>query len=126
MVAVRQFTRGVAAMTRLIVATLLAALALSSGSAADPKPKDVILGKWESLDDLSKGVVVEFKKDDTTVATFMDRQLTTGKYKFVEDDVMEVASNWAAKPLVMKFRVTIKDDVLTQKDAKTGIEKKMK
>lgn len=88
----------------------------------------MIVGRWESLDGLSKGVVVEFKADGTTTASFEDRTMSTGKYRFVEDDVMEFESALAGgeKPLVSRFRVTIRDDVLTQVDVKTGIEKKLK
>ena len=114
----RQITLSIASLVFLPLATF----------AADPKPKDVILGKWESLDGISKGVIVEFKKDGTTEASYNGKVMTTGKYKFIDDDTMEFEQTFlnTKQPLIMKFRMQIKGDELTQTDLKTNIQKKMK
>jgi hypothetical protein len=114
-------------MIRLTVSLVLVVTMLANATAGDPKPKDLILGKWESQDGLSKGVVVEFKDDGTTTATFKGRVRSTGKYKFVEDDVMEFEPSFVGgKKLVPRFRIKIMDDELTQTDLNTKIEKHLK
>jgi hypothetical protein len=120
-------TRG-AAMSRLIVSLLLVLALLAAASAGDAKPRDLILGKWESQDGVSKGVVVEFKDNGTTTATFKGRVTSTGKYKFVEDDVLEFEATFlgAGKKLISRFRIKITGDELTQTDLNTKSEKHLK
>jgi hypothetical protein len=115
-------------MTRLTASLVLLVTLPAIATADDKKPRDLILGKWESQDGLSKGVVVEFKDDGTTTATFNGRTLNTGKYKFVEDDVMEFEATFlgSGKKLVSRYRIKIMDDELTQTDLKTKIEKRSK
>src|SRR5262245_23285176 len=114
-------------MIRLIISLMLLVTLAASATADDKKPKDLILGKWESQNGLSKGVVVEFKDDGTTTASFKDKVRTTGKYKFVEDDVMEFEPTFiGGKKFVPRFRIEIKDDELTQTDLNTKIEKHFK
>jgi hypothetical protein len=115
-------------MIRLIASLVLLVAVLATATAGDRKPKDLILGKWESQDGLSKGVVVEFKDDGTTTATFKDKALSTGKYKFVEDDVMEFEPTFVAggKKLVTRYRIRIMGDELTQIDLNTKVEKHLK
>ena len=114
-------------MIRLTSSLVLVITLLVSASADDKKPKDLILGKWESQDELSKGVIVEFKDDGTTTATYKGKVRTTGKYKFVEDDVMEFEPTFlGGKKLVPRFRIKIMDDELTQTDLNTKIEKHLK
>jgi hypothetical protein len=54
--------------------------------------------------------------------------MSTGKYKFVEDDLMEFEATFlnSNKPFVSRFRIKIAGDDLTQVDEKTKIEKKLK
>ena len=114
-------------MIRLTASLVLVVTLLASATADDKKPKDLILGKWESQDGLSKGVVVEFKDDGTTTASFKGKVRSTGKYKFVEDDVMEFEPTFVGgTKLVPRFRIKIMDDELTQTDLKTKIEKHFK
>lgn len=115
-------------MIRLTAALASAALLLGTAGAAEKKPRDLIVGKWESQDDLSKGVVVEYKDDGTTAASFEGRSLSTGRYKFVEDDVMEFEPTFAkgGKGLLIRYRVEIKGDELIQVDLKTKFEKRLK
>jgi hypothetical protein len=114
-------------MIRLAASLALVVTLLTTATAEDKKPKDLILGKWESQDSLSKGVVVEFKDDGTTTASFKGRVRSTGKYKFVEDDVMEFESALTgAKKLVSRYRIKFKGDELIQTDLKTKIEKHFK
>ncbi len=114
-------------MIRLTASLALFVTLAAAATGADQKPKDLILGKWESQDSLSKGVVVEFKDDGTTTATFKGRVRTTGKYKFVEDDVMEFESALTgAKKLVSRYRIKFKGDELIQTDLKTKTEKRLK
>jgi hypothetical protein len=106
---------------------MLAVTLSADATADDKKPKDLILGKWESQDGLSKGVIVEFKDDGTTTASFKGKVQSTGKYKFVEDDVMEFEPTFVGgKKLVPRFRIKLTDDELTQTDLKTKIEKHFK
>lgn len=114
-------------MIRLTASLGLIVTMLAAATADDPKPKDQVLGKWESQDGLSKGVV-EFKDDGTTTATFKGRVLSTGKYKFVEGEVMEFEPTFVAsgKKLVTRFRIKIIGDELTQTDLRTKIEKHLK
>jgi hypothetical protein len=114
-------------MIRLTVSLLLVVTLLAAATADDKKTKDLILGKWESQDGLSKGVVVEFK-EGTTTATFKGRAMSTGKYKFVEDDVMEFEPTFVGggKKRVTSFRIKIMGDELTQTDLNTKIEKHLK
>ena len=115
-------------MIRLTASLVLVVTLLASATADDKKPKDLILGKWESQDGLSKGVVVEFKDDGTTTASFKGKVRSTGKYKFVEDDVMEFEPTFLGKGeiLTMRFRMKIAGDDLIQTDLNTKIEKRLK
>jgi hypothetical protein len=115
-------------MNRLTAALALLVTLPAAATADDKKPRDLILGKWESQDGLSKGVVVEFKDDGTTTATFKGRALNTGKYRFVEDDVMEFEPTFvpSGKKLVTRYRIKIMDDELTQTDLNTKMEKRLK
>jgi len=114
-------------MIRLIASLAVVLTLLASATADDKKPKDLILGKWESQDGLSKGVVVEFKDDGTTTASFKGKVRTTGKYKFVEDDVMEFEPTFVGgKKRLPRFRIKIMDDEFTQTDLNTKIEKHFK
>jgi hypothetical protein len=74
--------------------------------AAD-KPRDLIVGKWEVVDDglggLAKGVIVEYKADGTVTASYGENKYQTGKYKFVEDNVMEFESKIGVK----RYRVKV-------------------
>jgi hypothetical protein len=114
-------------MIRLSASLVVVLTLLASATADGKKPKDLILGKWESQDGLSKCVVVEFKDDGTTTASFKGKVRTTGKYKFVEDDVMEFEPTVVGgKKLVPRFRIKIMDDEFTQTDLNTKIEKHFK
>jgi hypothetical protein len=114
-------------MIRLSASLVVVLILLASATADDEKPKDLILGKWESQDGLGKGVVVEFKDDGTTTASFKGKVRTTGKYEFVEDDVMEFEPTFVGgKKLVPRFRIRIMDDEFTQTDLNTKIEKHFK
>jgi hypothetical protein len=114
-------------MIRPTASLVLVVTLLTSAFADDKKPKDLVLGKWESLDGLSKGVIVEFKDDGTTTASFKGKVQTTGKFKFVEDDVMEFEPTFVGgKKLTPRFRIKIMDDELTQTDLNTKIEKHLK
>jgi len=116
-------------MIRLVArfVVLFAAVTITA-TADEKKPKDLILCKWESVDGISKGVVVEFKADGTTTATFNGKSMPTGKFKFVEDDVMEFEPTFLGKGeiLTMRFRMKIAGDDLIQTDLNTKIEKRLK
>jgi uncharacterized protein (TIGR03066 family) len=109
---------------RLIASALLVGVVPLLALAAD-KPKDLIVGKWEVVSEgTSKGVIVEYKADGTTTASKGEKVLPTGKYKFVEDDLMEFESKLAGN--VIKYRVKISKDEMTTTDEKTKAERKFK
>lgn len=100
------------------------AFAIGCGSS---KPKDLIVGKWESTEDKTKGEVVEFKSDGTMVMTMGDgdkKASMTAKYKFLEDELMEVEmENPLAgldakmpKTLSQKIKIKVTKDELTTTD----------
>jgi uncharacterized protein (TIGR03066 family) len=109
---------------RFLVSTLLVSIAPLLALAAD-KPKDLIVGKWETLTEgTSKGVIVEYKADGSVTASKGEKVIPTGKYKFVEDDLMEFESKLAGN--VIKYRVKVTKDELVTTDEKTKTEKKFK
>jgi hypothetical protein len=114
---------------RSLITTLLVCVFPLLALAAD-KPKDLIVGKWESLDGLSKGVIVEYKADGNITASFKEKTMPTGKYKFVEDDLMEVNVSFKVgdKDIASlnKYRVKVTKEELTTIDEKSKVEKKFK
>jgi hypothetical protein len=114
---------------RSVIATLLVCV-FPLLALADAKPKDLIVGKWESLDGISKGAIVEYKADGTITAGKVDKSMQTGKYKFVEDDLMEVKVNFSVGETnfssLKQYRVKVTKDELITIDQLNKVEKKFK
>lgn len=115
-------------MIRMAASCGMFVMFLAAAVADDKKLKDLILGKWESQEGTSKGVVVEYKADGTTVASFKEKTFNTGRYKFVEDDVMEFEATFikADKKLINRYRIKIVDDELIKTDLNAKTESKLK
>jgi uncharacterized protein (TIGR03066 family) len=120
----------------VVVASALLALTACSGKKADStgstggtgdkpaaskdKPKDLIVGVWEIVSDKDKGTQ-EFKADGTFIMTpeIEGKPVEMkGKYKFVEDEVVELEFTppGADKPLTVKNKVKVSKDELSMKD----------
>jgi uncharacterized protein (TIGR03066 family) len=98
-----------------------AALLLLAGStplfAAD-KPKDLILGKWEMSRDKQK-ISLEFAKDGILKVRLTNDDKNTdveGKYKFVDDDNMEVELVYMGDTKKEKLKVVVTKEELTTTD----------
>jgi uncharacterized protein (TIGR03066 family) len=79
------------------VPAVLAGMFLAAGGPAPadekpPKPKDRLVGEWQSADD--KDEVMEFTKDDKLIVVVKDDQgkdaYISGKYKVLADDQLQI------------------------------------
>ena len=80
------------------------------GSAA-PKNTDLIVGKW----DPGMNAVIEYKKDGT-MSISVGKDKIDGKYKFLDEDTIEIELPGKNGPRTNKLKVAIKDDELTTTD----------
>ncbi len=98
----------------------LAGLAGWSVSCA-PKPKDLIVGKWEGIPPAGRGMALEFTKEGEVRAT-LRRGPATGKYRFVAANTVDVdAVDAQGNPLPgLRFRVQIEGDVMTTTEEVSG------
>ncbi len=99
----------------------VAALALLVSSCGN-KPKDLIVGKWESTEEPKE--VVEYGKDGTAKTTVGPLTMTA-TYKFIDDNTMElevdnplagggvVGVDVGPKKLKIQTKVTVTKDELT-------------
>lgn len=120
-------------MRKVSFLLLSALLAFAVGCGAS-KPKDQIVGKWESTEEADKGNTMEFKADGTVafVAKMGDKSMTMpGKYKFLEDELMEVEIEnplaalvpGSPKTMSQKIKIKVDKDSLTTTDEKGKVEK---
>ena len=110
---------------RPVVATALVTLLPLLALAADPKPKDLIVGKWAA--EGSKGaVVIEYTKDGNCLMHAAGVTLPGGKYKFVDDDTMELTVDVQGKQVASKYRVKVTKDDLVETGVGNRVEKKYK
>ncbi len=110
---------------------LLAALcapAFADDNKKDPpavtgtKPQDLILGKWEPVEEKGKSVV-EFLKDGKLKVS-ADQLALEGTYKFIDDKTMEIKVVFGGKEETVKVKVTVtKDELVTQKEGSETKEK---
>jgi uncharacterized protein (TIGR03066 family) len=95
--------------------------------AADAKPKDLIVGKWEVTEGKNKGVILEYKADGKVTVTQGDKTTPTGTYKFVADDVLEFQGEiMGEKAPPIQYRVKVTKDELVTTDEKTKKETTLK
>ena len=113
------------ALIALVVATFPALLL-----AADAKPKDLIVGKWESLTGTNKGVVIEYKADGMTITSFREKTFQTGKYKFTGEDILETEGKLTVQgkeiPYKNQYKVEVTKESLVMTDQKTKFVRKLK
>jgi uncharacterized protein (TIGR03066 family) len=90
---------------------LVVLLGLAAAVSAAPKNQELIVGKW----DPGMSTIFDYKKDGTFTMT-IGTVVINGKYKFLSDDVMEVAITFNEKTKTNKLKVAIKDDEMTTTD----------
>jgi uncharacterized protein (TIGR03066 family) len=117
----------------LCVLSLVFLIAAGCGSS---KPKDVIVGKWEPMDEKEKDKItmLEFTSDGKMIIAFKETMppgmKVDAKYKFLSDDEMEseitISGGQLPKPKIetekVKVKVINKDEVHTT-DSKGKIDK---
>jgi uncharacterized protein (TIGR03066 family) len=100
-------------LSPLLVIVLLGLLTAVAGLQAQDKPQDLILGKWDPVDEKGKSTV-EFLKDGKL--RISAQQLTLeGSYKFLDDKTIETRVIFAGKEekgLKLAIKVT-KDELVT-------------
>ncbi len=92
--------------------------------AAADKPKDLIVGKWTRVaaDPNEKGNV-EFLTDGS-VTMAMDGVLMKGKYKFLEDELVQLELTVEGQNLpAQKLKVKVSKDELTTTDDMNRVDK---
>jgi len=114
---------------RTLCVAAACALLLTAGSAlrAADKNKDLIVGKWEAERNGAK-IVVEFTKDgDMKMKVEKGGQTfdAAGKYKFIDDDNVELEMTAQGQTKKDKNKVAVTKDELTFTNAQ-GKEEKFK
>ncbi len=113
--------------TMRVAAVLGAGLILCAGlvsiAQAQDKPKDLIVGKWES-GGADKGVI-EFTKDGKLKITVRETS-ADGTYKFIDEKMekmIEVTVSLGGQTLTEKLTIAVTKDELTTTDSKNMTEK---
>src|SRR5262249_42745690 len=108
-----------AAVLVFLVILVYAAPTVAQGG----KNKDLIVGKW----DIGMETIIEYRKDGTMTMTIRKVEIN-GKYKFVEDDTIEVEITFNDKTKKNRLKVAFKDDQMTttDPDGKTNNLKRVK
>jgi uncharacterized protein (TIGR03066 family) len=89
-------------------------------SACSSKPKDQIIGKWSGKDG-ETDLTMEFNKDGTMKTEVKGGLVSgsvSGKYKFVDDNTIEMEVDVGDQKQTKKARVTIEKDKMTLTDDK--------
>lgn len=79
--------------------------------------KDRVIGKWSKADttlDIAKDGTWSVKGNGPISLTF------SGTYKFVDDNTLEVTSQFLGKPITKKYKAAINGDKLTLTDVDAG------
>lgn len=108
-------------MRAMCVATAAAVVLLAAGLApvhAADKAQDLIVGKWQPTSEEGKEVTVEFVNDG--ILKVVARGMTIeGKYKFLDDDTVEVELTFMGETKKSKIRVKVtKDELITTDESK--------
>jgi uncharacterized protein (TIGR03066 family) len=93
------------------LALFLLVLSSAPGTAQANKNKELIVGKW----DIGMSTVFEYRKDGTMLMT-IGKVEVPGKYKFVNDDTIEVEITLMGKTRSNRLKVVIKEDEMTTTD----------
>jgi uncharacterized protein (TIGR03066 family) len=112
-------------MRTLCLVALLLCLCPLLAAGADPKPKELIVGKWEPINQKEKSIL-EFKADGKLVM-MIGADTFEAKYKFTADDeiVVELTIPGADKGAVEKLKVKVTKDELITIDSRK-IEEKLR
>ncbi len=87
------------------------------------KPKDQIVGKWEPADAQGK-VVIEFTKDGMVKVSVAGTEVKIeGKYKFLDDENMQIDLTVMGQSKSDKLKVAIDKDELTTTDSQGKTDK---
>jgi uncharacterized protein (TIGR03066 family) len=113
-------------MLLLRASVLISLVVLTNGPPAvaqGGKNKELIVGKW----DIGMETIIEYRKDGTMTMTIRKVEIN-GKYKFVEDDTIEVEITFMDKTKKNRLKVAFKDDEMTttDPDGKTNRLKRVK
>lgn len=103
-----------------LLTPLFVLLLLAAGAAAAPKNAELIVGKW----DIGMETVMEYRKDGT-LSMVIGKIVVNGRYKFINDDTMEVEITLGDQTKKNQLKVSIKDDELTTTEA-NGKSNKLK
>jgi hypothetical protein len=96
-------------------------------------PRDLIVGKWtDARGGVGKSVVEEYTRDGAYLTHLLGQSMSMGKYKFVDNDTMELTLSLKGLPdgqqATVKYRVKVtwNDLVLTPIDVPQPVERKFK
>jgi len=110
---------------RMMRVCLVGVLALFLASCGSDKPKDLIVGKWKGKEKMPDGkevdVKVEFTKDGTVKMTQGDLTID-GKYKFVDDNNIEMEATILGQTQKQKMKVEVTKDKLKTTDEKGDVD----
>lgn len=85
--------------------------------------KDLIVGKWQPVDEKGMKAVLEFTKDGK-VKISADQFNLEGTYKFLKDDQLEVGLKLGDMEQKVKLNIKVtKDELSTKEDGKDKEEK---
>jgi uncharacterized protein (TIGR03066 family) len=102
------------AKTTMLPVLLVAALLASSSTPVpgqEKKNSELIVGKW----DIGMNTIFEYRKDGTMLMT-IGKVEVPGKYKFINNDTMEVEITFMGKTKSNRLKVVIKGDEMTTTD----------
>lgn len=103
-----------------LLTPLFVLLLLATAAVAAPKNAELIVGKW----DLGMNTVMEYRKDGALLMT-IGSAVISGKYRFIDDDTIEVVITLGDQNKKNQLKVAIKDDELTTTEA-NGRSNKLK
>jgi uncharacterized protein (TIGR03066 family) len=89
--------------------------------AAD-KPKDLIVGKWEPVENKGQAPTIEFTKDGKLKISIAQMTIE-GTYKFLDDNNVEVEISFMGQTQKEKMKVECTKDEMTTTDSKNKAEK---
>jgi uncharacterized protein (TIGR03066 family) len=94
----------------------------SAPVAAAPKPAELIIGKWEALGE-NKKAIIEFAKGGEVIMLAEPEPAVKGKYKFLEDELLEVEFVIGDKKATQKLKIKVDKDTLETTDESKKVEK---
>jgi uncharacterized protein (TIGR03066 family) len=102
---------------------LVLLLMLVGLASAQPKPQELIVGKWQPTDPATKDqVVLEFVKDGKVKVSFLGQKFD-GSYKFTSDETMEFTLTVEGKTNTTKLKVAVTEKDLTLTPPDNKVEK---